>query len=353
MNWPIAFALACLNIAVLSGCTQKSAATPQEIERLVAAALRRHDAGPPATAPGARTGADPTGRATANRADVAEFGCLSTEGQTKAQGTATMFLQLQDLMSDFVAPEPEIPPEPPERCLTTIAAQNDPMAAQIERGLESEVREQRRIARAAAEETRANFLDTVRPVAWTWVRVWVEGQTLRLRPEISGCQVCVRDDGYHCTRWVVSSSRSDCGSDWRVSQQAVVASREPELSQRVRRSGNVHPEGDLYCVVKQAVIDGDFAKLTCQGPRADEEFRLEVPAAVGAAGAALAAVGVGDLVRVQNHLVITREFARRNEEEDGTWVVRDVPVENVSLVETSTCCHPQNADAGVAPAAAP
>ena len=342
----------------LAACKPQAAVDPAEVQRLVESAMRQQRAGaatPGPDAGGAAREARPRSREGApsrrteggsgadDQSEVVVPGCLSAAGAQNVQSTARLLIELDALMDGFVAPQPQIPAEAPESCLTAIGAQNDPMALRIERGLAREYAERRRIARAAAEEARTTFLQTVRPTAWTWLRVWIEGQPFTLVPAVNGC----RDDYGSWT----GRSRGDCdcyNCVWAQRRPAVVASAEPELTRRVRTSGTLHPEQDIYCSVQQAVMAGEIAQLTCQGPRNGQSFYINVPATSAAEAAPLGHVGVGDLVRVQGHLVITKAFQRSGGEDVGVWVVRDIPAESVSVVERSTCCSPQAGDAGVA-----
>jgi len=203
------------------------------------------------------------------------------------------------------------------------------MAAQIERGLLQDFRERRRAAQAAARESEENFNDTIRPVAWTWVRVWIPGQTITLGPPVMGCL-----DGSGWSR----RSRGECsdwGGQWRQRRPPLSISAEPTLAARVREDGNVHPEADIYCSVEQAEPSGDTIAVTCSGPRPEEKFIIELPGTTGAAGGPIGNVGVGDLVKVQRHLGITRRFTR----DSAYWRVLDVPENGAIVVERSTCCQ--------------
>ena len=250
-----------------------------------------------------------------------------------------MLVRLEELMANFVPPRPDPVPEPPDACLTAIASQNDPIAARIERGLLADYRQRRQQAQQAALEAEQNFNETVRPVAWTWLRVWLEGQSITVAQPVMGCW----EYGY----W---GNNRNCYGEWRVRRPAVVVTSEPELTRRVRQDGRLHPENDLYCSVEQAVRDGEQVILTCSGPQVAEQFFIEVPAVLGSADGALRDLGVGDLVKVQGHLAITRRFSR----DSAQWRVRDVPDDGAVIVERSTCCHPpEQAPEAAAEAAQP
>ena len=331
---------------------------------MVAEALRAQQGGAGSASDGGTQDAEP-GRGTPGQGvrrgegqRLPEFGCLSAQGKASAQSTARMFLDLSRLMDGFVPPSPPTAGEPPDRCLTAVAARNDPMAARIEQGLVREFQERRRAAGQARREALAEFAQTVRPVAWTWLRVWIEGQPVTLRPATFGCY----DYG-----WNGSSQNNCCSSCWRQRRPPVVATSEPELTRRARLSGAVHPESDLFCSVTGAEISGELLLVRCEGPLdgpetdeqgrrpqpgTDQQFMIELPATLAnAPDAMLGTLGVGDLIRVGQHLMITRRFERIGwNGERATWVVRDVPASAVSVVERSTCCNqPVPAAGGAVP----
>lgn len=265
--------------------------------------------------------------------------CLSSDGQEKVQRTASLLVALDELMADFQPPAPPPVPERPERCLSDVAARNDPARARDEQAHLRDQQQERSAAQARAREA-ADEVRRSRPLYYAWVRGW-NAQDLVLREAVSGC--------WHSGGWLSAGfsgepmNRNTCSSyhgEWRVRVADLrLTGTNAQLMQRFRSRSDLHPEAEQFCSVRQARIDEGDLELSCDGPREEQSFRVRAPAALAVSGAALADVGVGDLVRFAGHGVLWKTFERHGwAAETSHWEFWRFDGTDLSIVERSSCC---------------
>lgn len=282
--------------------------------------------------------------------------CLSAAGQTSVRQTASLLVALDELMADYRPQAPTLP-ERPERCLTAIAAENDPVAARTEQGHMAEVQAQRREAQQQARQTEQEFR-LKRSVGYLWLSDL--SIDIEFVPAVYGCFSHAGPCGV-LSEWV--HFRQDqchtifrCVQEWRIRIPAKVSQPgdpDRELLRRLQQSVSIRPGTEQFCSVIEARTVANEVILTCAGPHRDDRFRVRLPSDVGVRGAALAAVGVGDLVRFSGHTALWKKFDTR----EPYWEFWRFENQQVSIVERSTCCAapPVQAvtDGGVAGAADP
>jgi hypothetical protein len=344
-----------ITAAALLSCKGEAASgglTEAQVQVLVTRMLtQRADAvgqnTPPRPGGGSATGADEA--EAARNSNLVAAPCLSAAGQTSVRQTAALLVALDELMADYRPQAPTLP-ERPERCLTTLAAGNDPAAAQNERGRMTEIQAQRRAAQQQARQADTEFRST-RRIGYMWLAN--PSIDVQLRAAQYGCHVFC----YAQSSWDDSCDRSCCrggGScqNWEIRTPAVVSTASDphrELLRRLQATPSLRPSANQFCSVIEARASNEEVVLTCSGPRTDDSFRVRLPSAVGAAGGPLASVVVGDLVRFEGHTALWKKFDDRA----PYWEFWRFETPQVSIAERSTCCAApptQAADAGVAAA---
>ncbi len=226
--------------------------------------------------------------------------CLSDEAKTTASETARLLIALEAMMDGY-SPVLPVAPDRPEKCLTAIAAQNDPMGARVEALLAADHAAAAAAADRKSREIKRRFQDVELPLAWSWVSAIVPGHEFEVAP-------------------------------------GVLVKEPTELMKRLASSPGLKVDAPQHCIVAQAQRQGDQLLLTCRGPRQKESFYVEVDPQSGAAGGELATVGVGDLVTFSGQLVLTHR--KRPGEHEERWAFKSVAADGASLAARSTCCHP-------------
>lgn len=363
------------NLSVVGGCLLLGCSgghgpevTRPEVETMIAAALQARsvarvsdqaDGGP--GSPNLRAVTSTSLASQSHK--LVEPRCISAEGRRRVQGTANMLLRLEELMVGFDAPETEAPPTPPQACLTTLAMQNDPIGARLEKGLAQDFEQRRRQAMEQARRRHEQF-DATAQREWIWTTMLQPGTELRIVPARYGCtdsrftdlgpSSCPNEFS-PSARWVqvrpptLTLAEPERASDDRGPARADSPnpgrSGETELTRRVREAGDVHPEQDQYCSVLQAEIASGEGRLHCVGPVPEQEFVVLFEPEAGAATGPLGNVGVGDLVKIRTPRLIWRLLASgRSGDRSGTWQFSLVPPTGLEVVERSTCCNAPAAD---------
>ena len=346
-----------MGLMLIAGCKKEAPSrggmTEAQVSALVTRLMaERTDAGVatrPLPASGAARTSTGATSATDGRRQTAEGDhglvatpCLSVSGQEKVQRTAALLVALDDLMADFRPQAPTLP-ERPESCLSDVAVNNDPARAQYERAHLAEVQAQRRTMMAAAQQAEANYR-SLRPLSYLWIRGWngSDGSDVVLR---AASYHCVSDCTWFDQTYDESSCRAahrrhlsgnrGCDFSWVVNVPSLrLTTGTAELIRRLSGRSDLHLESEQFCSIGQARISADNLVLICNGPRAEESFRVRVPAVLGARGAALGDVGIGDLVRFNGHGALWKKFDERT----PYWEFWRFDGADASIVERSTCC---------------
>lgn len=217
--------------------------------------------------------------------------CQSDAMRAKLAATKALLDGMDALMSGYVDEMAGPQPGPkPQKCLTAVAASNDPLAAKIE----AELLKQWTASQRAWEAKRAAAVRSL-PTEWVWLRVWLDDH-----PKPLG---------------------------------GLKFTHEPALTKRVRDGGALHPEVELWCAVEEAKVTGKQLTLTCHA--GDTKLTVMADKAAAAKDGPLAQVQIGDTVKVTNYLGVAARFAYGDR---AGWAVYDVPADGLSVAEKSTCC---------------
>jgi hypothetical protein len=220
--------------------------------------------------------------------------CQSDAMRAKLAATKALLDSMDALMSGYVDEMAGPQPGPkPQKCLTAVAASNDPLAAKIE----AQLLKQWSASQRAWEAKRAAAVRSL-PTEWVWLRVWLDDH-----PKPLG---------------------------------GLKFAHEPALTKFVREGAKLDPEGDLWCAVVEAKVAGKVVALSCEA--AGTKYTVLADKAAAGKGGALEHVQIGDLVKVSNHLGIAARFPYSGSETHDGWTVYDVPADGVSVAEKSTCC---------------
>lgn len=291
-------------------------------------------------------------------ASLLTFQCLSSEGVASANTTVGLLLDLDKLMEGFGPPPDTFQySQAAPTNLTAVAAQNDPAQARARR----ETERAERAARQAYARVVREWNSRRRSVAWNWDVQW------QTRPPghaaVYGCWTGPWIDNSGRRRpsgWATDIGNRDfclhggLGTEWRLKVPETINyyfdghQVEPELTKRIQASGTFHPEQDQSCIVLNAALDHGAGLVTCYAGQDRAPFEIKVPPEAVAPGGALAALGVGDLVRIHGHQILRKRFIS---ETDSRWQWDEVPVSGISIPERARagCSSPAPSppDAGV------
>lgn len=213
-----------------------------------------------------------------------------------------------------------------------MARSNDRSRASLDSARVAEALRVRRAAEARQERRAQQW----RAMAFTWDAAW------RTR-------VVNRSATYGCYDGAWSDDSLDvCPGEWRVRTPAVNGPvytldgvlTEPELHRRVGGATGVHPEAEQFCEVLDAVLGAQRLTVTCAGDDASAAYDLWLPRELAAPTAALAAVMVGDVLRVANHAVVRREPVAAAGAPRGAerWTFEEIPAAGVTIADRTRCC---------------
>lgn len=297
-------------LAAVVGCGRRPTSTPPAATASVDGSIRtagdggRGRARPQPPMPRADAGAD-------DETVRPRSSCVSPRAVDNVVATIAMLDHLEELMEGFgPPPDPFVYGRVPPQCMTSLAAALDPARAGAEAARIQAAEQAERTARAAHAARVRDWTENEREIAWIWDAHW---QT-RTRQTPTGPEPL-----------------------WRVRGQPV----QPELTRRALADTSVHPEADLYCLVREAVLSSDRTSIIvmCEVDERHSPYNLQFSLDLAAApGSPIPTLGRGDLLKIHGgDRFIARNFSRR----DGdSWGILLLPSTELTVEERSTCCPP-------------